>query len=236
MTDDGPPGTAPAEDRLLPHGRRVGIDGLAVPFLRGRIHQVAVVPALVLGAILTVTAPSWLGRTAVLVFAASAVAMLAASAFYHCHAEAARAKLWARRVDHAMIFAAIAGTQTAYLLLTAPLGIALTVSAAAWTVAGLGMFNKLRNLHLDANTGSWLYTAMGWTSVVLAPFLIGAGAGVTSLVVAGGLVYTIGAVLLMRKWPNPWPGVVGYHELWHAMVVIGVVVHGAGIAMLTHTA
>ena len=85
-----------------------------------------------------------------------------------------------------------------------------------------------------SSSGSWMYGLLGWTSVVLVPFLVEAGAGVVLLVVAGGLVYSVGGSLLIGRSPNPWPRVFGYHEIWHVLVVVGVTIHGAGIMLLTH--
>jgi hemolysin III len=219
----------------VPQGRRIGIDGHRVPLLRGRIHQVSVLPAVGAAVLLTATARTDVGRIAFSVFGASIVAMLSASAFYHCHADTPTTKLRARRLDHAMIFVAIAGTQTAYWLLSAPGLVAAPMVALSWTAAGLGVRHKLRHLELTSSTGSWLYGVMGWTSVLMVPFLAGSGAGVMWLVVAGGLVYSVGGCLLVGRSPDPWPGVFGYHEIWHVLVVVGAATHGAGIMVLTHT-
>ena len=227
----------PMESRLsipVPRGRRIGIDGHRVPLFRGRIHQASVLPALGAAVVLTITARTGVGRIAFGVFGASIVAMLSASAFYHCHADTPTTKLRARRLDHAMIFVAIAGTQTAYWLLSAPIAVAAPMVALSWAAAALGVRHKLRHLELTSSTGSWLYGVMGWTSVLMVPFLVGAGAAVMWLVVAGGLVYSVGGSLLIGRSPDPWPGVFGYHEIWHLLVVVGVATHGAGILLLTH--
>jgi hemolysin III len=236
MTTIQPP--TPSEialSRPVIRGRRIGLDGARVPLLRGRLHQISVLPALVATALLTITAETGLGRVATSVFGVSIFAMLSASAFYHCHADTPATKLRARRLDHAMIFVAIAGTQTAYWLLSAPPGLALAMVAMSWIAAALGVRHKLHNLELASNTGSWLYGVMGWTSVLMLPFLIEARAGVLWLVVAGGFVYSVGGSLLIGRSPDPWPGVFGYHEIWHVLVVVGVASHGAGIVLLTHT-
>jgi hemolysin III len=217
------------------HGRRIGLDGLRVPMLRGRLHQAAVLPVLVASIVLTLTARTGSGRAAFVVFGISVGAMLTASAFYHCHADTSTTKLRARRLDHAMIFVAIAGTQTAYWLLAAPTVVAAPMTALSWVAAGFGVRHKLRHLELASSSGSWMYGVLGWTSVVLVPFLVEAGAGVLSLVVAGGLVYSVGGSLLIGRSPDPWPRVFGYHEIWHVLVVVGVATHGAGIMLLTHT-
>lgn len=235
MTAIRPPTTLDVTSTgVLPEGRRLGLDGRRVPILRGRIHQAAVIPVMLAAATLTITAPRAAGKAAFAVFGVSVAAMLAASAFYHCHAHSASTKLQARRLDHAMIFVAIAGTQTAYWLLAAPATVAAPMIALGWIAAGFGIRHKYRHLSLSTSTGSWLYAALGWMSVAMVPFLVDAGADVLLLVAAGGLVYSVGAAFLVARSVDPWPRVFGYHEVWHLLVVVGVATHGAGIVVLTH--
>ncbi|MGI9645476.1 MAG: PAQR family membrane homeostasis protein TrhA [Ilumatobacteraceae bacterium] len=227
-----PPDNPPA---AASWGRRIGLDGQRVPLLRGRIHQASVLPVLAGSVLLATTARTGTARAAISVFGLSVVAMLTASAYYHCHADTEATKLRARRLDHAMIFVAIAGTQSAYWMLTAPPVVAAPMLLLSWLAAGIGIRHKLVHLELTSSSGSWLYGVIGWTSVVLLPFLVEAGIGVVWLVVAGGLVYSVGGSMLIGRGPDPWPGVFGYHEIWHVLVVVGVASHGAGIVLLTHS-
>ncbi len=214
---------------------RYGIDGLPVPRLRGRFHQIAVTPIAVGGIALLYFDDSLLTRSALGVFTLSVVAMLTASTVYHCHVRTPDARLRARRVDHGTIFVAIAGTQTAYWLLVSPGSVAVPVIAGVWVVAGLGFRHKVLNLSTVDSTGNWLFGALGWSGVALLPWLVGHGLGVLALVTVGGLAYSVGGVMLHRRWGNPWPGVIGHHEVWHALVLVGVVLHGAGITLLTRS-
>jgi hemolysin III len=216
---------------------RLGIDGRPVPFLRGRIHEVAAIPFAVAGVTMAAVADSSLQRVAIAVFTVSVVAMLTASAAYHCHAYTFESKLSARRLDHAMIFVAIGGTQTAYWLLAAPPRVAITAIAIVWLVAAGGIHHKLTRMTMAHTSGSWLYIALGWTGVAMVPYLVGAGDLLAFVVVpGGGLVYTGGGFVLSHRLVDPWPKVFGYHEVWHLMVIIGVAAHFAGIVRLVAVA
>jgi len=195
---------------------RIGLDGTPVPVLRGRLHQISVLPASVAGTAMVLLSPGVLPRVAVAIFAASILAMLSASAFYHCHAHTWSVKLRARQMDHAMIFVAIAGSESAFWLAGAPHAIAIPATVLIWVIAIAGIRHKLAHLTLTGTTGSWLYGALGWTSVMLMPFLISAGQWtVIGLVVVGGLTYSSGSRLLVKQSPNPAPVVFVYHEVWH---------------------
>ena len=218
---------------VVPGINRLGIDGLPVPRLRGRIHEATAIPFALAGVVAALQVDNALHRVALLIFTISTVAMLTASAAYHCHAHSMEAKLAARRRDHAMIFVAIAGAQTAYWLITAPGPIAVGATVIVWLIAAGGIRHKLANLTLTQTTGSWLYIALGWTGVAMVPFLVEAGDAVTiAAVLGGGLVYSAGGGVLARRLVDPWPKVFGYHEVWHLMVVLGVVAHFSGLVRL----
>lgn len=213
---------------------RLGIDGLPVPRLRGRLHQIAIVPLALVGLALAFDASSTTARAALAIFTVSTVAMLVASAAYHCHAHTFERKLTSRRLDHAMIYVAIAGAQTAFWMLIAPTRVAVAAIVGVWIVAAAGIHHKLHRLTLRGSPGNWLYVALGWTGVGMVPFLLDAGDEVAfGAVVAGGLVYTCGGVILARRRLDIWPRVFGYHEVWHLMVVIGVIAHFAGLVRLS---
>ena len=215
---------------------RLGIDGRPVPRLRGRLHQAAVVPTAALGITAMLIADGLPARAATGVFTLSIVAMLTASAVYHCHCATHEMLVAARRVDHATILVAIAGTQTAFWVLVGPPSITPIVVAGVWLVAGAGFLYKVRRLDETRSNGSWLFFVLGWSGSALVPFLLEAGLVETGLVVAGGGAYTVGGIILFRKAGNLWPGVAGYHEVWHALTIVGFVCHGIAIARLTGAA
>ena len=223
-----------AQVAYSPAVNRLGLDGEPVPLLRGRLHEATAVPVAVIGTLLALGSQSRLELVAISIFTASIVAMLTASAAYHCHTHTFEAKLAARRLDHAMIFVAIGGTQTAYWLIVAPPVLAILAIATVWLVAGFGIHHKLNHLTLTKTSGSWLYIALGWTGVALVPFLVTADDLVAfAFVIGGGLIYTMGGLVLSRRFVDPWPAIFGYHEVWHTMVIVGVLAHGLGIVRLT---
>ncbi|MEZ5247280.1 MAG: hemolysin III family protein [Acidimicrobiales bacterium] len=215
---------------------RLGIDGLPVPRLRGRIHEIAVAPLALAGTVAGLDAPTAASRVALAIFTGSTIAMLSASATYHCHSHTFERKLATRRLDHAMIHAAIAGAQTAYWMLVAPPVVATVAIITVWLLAGAGMIHKLSRLTLAGAASSRLYVALGWTGIAMVPFLIRADDPlVFGAVLAGGLVYTVGGVILAGRHLDLWPRVFGYHEVWHLMVVIGAIAHFAGLVRLSAT-
>lgn len=221
---------------VRPDTTRVGIDGLPVPRLRGRLHQGAVIPTAMLGVAAMLAAEGLVARIAMGTFTFSIVAMLTASAVYHCHCATHDRLVAARRVDHATILVAIAGTQTAFWLLVGPRAYAPAFIAAVWLVTGAGFFYKVRCLEEDKSNGSWLFFVLGWSGTALVPYLIAAGWEIATLVVVGGAAYSVGGLLLFRKAGNIWPGIAGYHEVWHALTIVGFTCHGAAIVLLSTAA
>jgi hemolysin III len=74
---------------------------------------------------------------------------------------------------------------------------------------------------------------MGWAIVIALPVLFDGLTGVQfSLVVAGGLIYTLGIPVLVTRRPDPWPRIFGYHEIWHTFVVVAAGLHFAAVASL----
>jgi hemolysin III len=136
-----------------------------------------------------------------------------------------------RRLDHSMIFVLIAGTYTPVAVIALSGTLAKAVLIAVWAGAAGGIAFKL--LWIDAP--KWLfaavYIALGWVAVTVfgeLPHAIG-WLGVAGIA-AGGLLYTVGAVIYASERPNPWPKVFGYHEIFHALVIAAAALHYAVIA------
>ena len=191
------------------------------PRLRGVFHQWAFYVALAAGLVLVVLADGWLPRFAAWVYATALIAMFGASALYHRYPfKSAARRMWARRLDHSTIFLFIAGTYTPFALVAFEGTLRWIVLAAVWFGAGLGLI--LNFVWLDAP--SWVsvlaYVSVGWVGVVSIPQLFG-GVGVPGsiLVIIGGALYTLGAVVYAVRWPNPFPAVFGFHEIFHVLVV-----------------
>jgi hemolysin III len=188
------------------------------------------VVALPLGVILGLTADPGRERLAVIVFAASVVAMFGASSVYH-RGNWSAARRWMRTLDHVGIFTLIAGTYTAVGLLVLDGSSRWIVLAIVWAgAAGAALANVARPSMPQWVTGV-LAIALGWVGVVVAPQLmaeIGPGGG--ALVVAGGLAYTAGAIIFALRRPDPSPATFGYHEVFHVFVIAAVACHYAAVA------
>ncbi|HZR96477.1 MAG TPA: hemolysin III family protein [Gaiellaceae bacterium] len=202
----------------------------ARPLLRGRLHQAGFVAALVAGGALVATLDGkrLLGAS---VFAASAAAMLGASALYHRVTWGARTRLWMRRLDHAGIYLLIAGTYTPVGLLSLHGALQQSVLAVVWSAAGAAILMKLCWVHAPKWLSAVLGIAIGWVGVAALPQLVAsAGVAAVALLGAGGLAYTLGAVVYARRRPDPAPAVFGYHELFHALTLVALACHYVAIA------
>ncbi len=200
------------------------------PLLRGRLHQAGFVVACGVGAVFVSTLE---GRrlVAAAVFAASAVAMLGASSLYHRVTWSARARLWMRRVDHAGIYLLIAGTYTAVGLLALHGSMQHVVLAVVWVGTGAAILVKLCWVASPKWLSAVLGLALGWVGVVAMPQIFHtAGPAAVALLAAGGIAYTVGAVVYARRRPDPLPAVFGYHEMFHALTLVALACQYVAIA------
>ncbi|OWL97238.1 hemolysin [Deinococcus indicus] len=166
------------------------------------------------------------------VFSVSMVALYAASASYHSFRPGERGLLWLRKLDHAGIFLLIAGTYTpvAYFGLSGPWQAA--VLWIIWGVALSGITLKLVTMSLPRWISTALYLGMGWLAVAFLPQLArNLPAAALFWLAAGGVMYSIGAVVYGTKRWNPRPGVFGFHEIWHLFVLAGTAAH---VVMMFH--
>jgi hemolysin III len=206
------------------------------PRLRGRLHQVALIIAIPATVRLVVAAPAGAIRVAIAIYAISLVGLFAASSAYHGLNWSQPALGRMRSFDHSMIFLLIAGTYTAFGALALRGLWRLLVLAVVWTGALVGITIKLVKIDRLSSVAEALYMALGWIGIVALPKVLSdLGALPVVLIVAGGLMYTVGAVVLLRRRPDPNPHVFGYHEVWHALVVAAVTCHYAAITVLMRT-
>ena len=200
------------------------------PRLRGVLHQAGFVVACGVGIAFVATLD---GRrlVAAVVFAVSAAAMLGASALYHRITWTPRARAWMRRVDHAGIYLLIAGTYTPIGLLALHGTLQRVVLAVVWSGAGAAIFAKVVWVGSPKWLSAALGIALGWVGVAALPQLSHtAGPAAVALLAAGGLAYTVGAVVYARRKPDPIPMVFGYHEVFHALTLVALVCQYVAIA------
>ncbi len=159
------------------------------------------------------------------VYGLSIVTLFVSSALHHGIDRGPRVNEVLRTLDYDSVFLLIAGSVTPLVLVLFRNVYGWTVLGAVWAIAALGI--TVRSLHrrLPKHVTNTLYIALGWMPVLL----VGAGgaipAGALALMAAGGLVYSAGFVIFVVEKPNPWPGVFGFHEIWHLMVVVAAVLH-----------
>jgi hemolysin III len=200
------------------------------PLLRGVSHEVAAGVALAGWAWLTVLAQSPRAQVAANVYGSSLVALFLVSALYHRRTWSPRTRSWMRRLDHAAIFVLIAGTYTPLcLLLAPPLGRSLLT--VAWVGALLGVGLSIFWIQAPKPLVALAAVVLGWVIVPTIPSVYAAVGGLgLSFIGVGGLAYTLGAVAYATRRPDPWPRTFGYHEVFHALVVLAAALHFAMVA------
>jgi hemolysin III len=202
------------------------------PRLRGVTHQWAFFISLALGIPLVITAPPGEATLAAAIYAACVTLLFGTSALYHrvtWRTDAARR--WMRRLDHSAIFLLIAGTYTPFALLVLHGSLADVVLAVIWSGAVGGILLKLLWIDAPKWLAAVIYVGLGWVAVAVTPDMI-SQIGVTAsiLVATGGILYTLGAVTYALRRPDPVPTVFGYHEVFHALVIIAAALQYAVIA------
>ncbi len=204
------------------------------PRLRGVLHQYACIAAAVAGATLVAMAPTPRAVVAAAVYGLSLVLMFGVSAFYHRPTWRPNARRWLRRLDHSMIFLVFAGTFTPFCVLALRSQGGGTLLVIAWVAAGLGIVKSLLWVGSPRVVTASLYVVFGMLVLPYMPALARAVGPVgIALVVAGAACNLAGAVVYAFKRPNPAPTVFGYHEIFHALVVVGCGFLFAEVAMLT---
>lgn len=199
---------------------RVHRPALPKPRLRGRLHQVAFFVSIPAGIALIALAQTAEARAAAVVFAASLTGLYGVSASYHRGRWSAGAQRFMKHLDHSMIFVFIAGSYTPVTLLALRPAWGITLLVLAWSGAALGVLITALRLDRWRGVGFASYLVLGWLAAIATPQLVHSLSNAElALLVTGGLLYTVGAVVLAAKRPDPHPAVFGYHEVWHAFVV-----------------
>ncbi len=191
------------------------------PLLRGYLHALAAVAAIVATILLAVaSAGDRPKQISLVIYGASSILLFGWSALYHLGNWTPTVRNVFRRIDHANIFVLIAGTYTplAFNLLTGAGRIALLI--IIWSLAVVGMSAAAPALRIPRFVMAGLYIAMGWVALGFLPQIASAvGVGSLALLGLGGALYTLGAIAYATKKPNPWPRVFGFHEVFHLATI-----------------
>ncbi len=195
------------------------------PTWRGWIHAATFPVAIAAGIVLILVAQGAAAKWASAVFMATSLLLFGNSALYHRFHWGPRAKAVLKRIDHANILLLIAGTYTPIAVLALPRDEGLLLLILVWTGALLGILFRV----FWINAPRWLYVALylllGWAAVMYMVDLFQASVPMMFLVIAGGLLYTGGAIVYALKRPNPWPGHFGFHEIFHVCTVLAFLCH-----------
>lgn len=209
----------------------IDIHGLVKPLLRGRLHLGALIVSVPAVIFLVAIARGFAATTSAAIYGTTLVALFAVSSTYHRFDPESRWCLVLRRLDHASIYLLIAGSYTPFAAVAIGGKLGFALIAIVWSLALFGVALKLRWFERTHAVGTALYLVIGWLAVFAAPAMINRVSGETlALLVIGGVAYTVGSVVLGTRWPNPFPRVFGYHEVWHVLVIAAAALHYMAIA------
>ena len=195
------------------------------PTWRGWLHAGTFPVAVAAGIVLIALAQGAPAKWASAVFMATSMLLFGASAVYHRFNWGPKAKAVLKRIDHANISLLIAGTYTPIAVLALPPEKGILLLSLVWTGALIGILFRV----FWIGAPRWLYVALylvlGWAAVMYIVDLFQANAAMMTLVIVGGVLYTLGAVVYAMKRPNPWPGHFGFHEIFHVCTVLAFLCH-----------
>ena len=202
------------------------------PTWRGWIHTGVLPVAIAGGIVLVVLADGLTAKIAASVFFASSILLFGTSAIYHRFNWKPKAKKALKRFDHANIFLLIAGSYTPITLLALPQEKGLLLIVAIWATALLGIGFRVFWLGAPRWLYVIIYIVMGWAAVVYLPDFVAVNLAMMVLILAGGLMYTIGALFYALKKPNPVPGHFGFHEIFHSFTVLAFLCHWSAVLII----
>jgi hemolysin III len=202
------------------------------PRLRGVLHA-ATVPLLAAGIIVLIAvAPGTGPKAALAIYLACAMMLFGNSATYHIGNWGPTVKAVLRRIDHSNIYLFVAGTYTplAVILLSGTSRVVLL--SLIWGLALAGVLFRTLWLGAPRRLYTAMYVVMGWAALWWLPqFARAGGVAIIVLIIVGGVVYSLGAVVYSRQWPDPSPQWFGFHEVFHSCTVIAAACHWTAVLL-----
>jgi hemolysin III len=160
------------------------------------------------------------------IYGVGLVALFGGSALYHRWSGPARFKPLLRRIDHSTIFVFIAASYTPLALVVLHGPLMWVILAVAWIGAAAGVTFSLGWINAPRAVTAGSYLALGWVAVIAVPQMIQKLAPAPLvLLMAGALLYTVGAIIYATKRPDPWPRTFGFHEIFHVLVIAAAAAH-----------
>jgi hemolysin III len=166
------------------------------------------------------------------IFVASSLLLFGTSALYHRINWSPRVKAIFKRIDHSNIFLLIAGSYTPITVLALPHDKAVLLLSIIWSGALLGVGFRIFWIGAPRKLYVSLYILLGWAAMLFVADFFRANAVMMTLILIGGLCYTVGAVAYAFKRPNPVPGVFGFHEIFHSFTLLAFLCHWTGIFII----
>ena len=192
--------------------------------------------SLAAGIVLVALAPSGEARIAAAIFSLAAVLLFGTSALFHRGNWSPTVKNLLRRMDHANIFLIIAGSYTPFAMLGLPEDQGRLLMTIVWSGALLGVLFRVFWMGAPRWLYTTLYLVVGWIAVFFLPELIdGVGVAAVVMIIVGGVLYTLGALVYGLKWPNPWRGWFGFHEVFHALTIAAFTAHYIAVSMVVYS-
>jgi hemolysin III len=203
------------------------------PRYRGVLHAVGAVAVVPAGMLLVSTATTTTARLAAGLYVLAQLVVFATSASYHRLAKSPTARRRMQQADHSMIYLLIAGTWVPICVLVLPEATGRAFLAGVLVAAGVGIVLKSFGVDRFPRSSNTVYGVMGGAGVLALPGIVaGVELSVVALLALGGVVYALGAMVLLFKRPDPRPEVFGYHEIWHACTVAAAACHFAMVWMI----
>ena len=201
------------------------------PKLRGAFHELAFYAAIALAVPMIVSASGGRAKVSATVFSLCVACCFGISALYHRPTWTPRVRGWLARLDHAGVYLLIAGTYTPFGLLVFSTGWAVPILAIVWGGALVAIVLKLFWLQAPKWLSAAIGLSLGWVGAAAFPELLKVPLPALLLTVAGGILYSAGAIIYAARWPDPRPAVFGYHEVFHLLTVAAAACQYAAIAL-----
>jgi hemolysin III len=195
------------------------------PRLRGIPDVIALVGFVPAAVALMVSAKPGLATLAAVIYGSALVALFAVSGTYHTPHWPLRIRLFWRRLDHSMIYALLVGCYTPVCLLVLPETSGRALLGAVAILAVLGFLKSFLWHNSPRALNAGIYVILGH---LIVPFLGEVYAGMPEgvyMLGLGGVLYATGALIYVKRWPNPIPHLFGYHEVFHVFVVAAAASH-----------
>lgn len=202
------------------------------PTWRGWIHAATFPVTIAAGIVLLVVADGAAAKISSAVFVLSSMLLFGNSALYHRFNWQPRTRILLKRIDHANIFLLIAGSYTPITVLALPPQKATLLLWLVWSGAGLGIVFRVFWIHAPRWLYVPLYLLLGYGALLFVVDFFQADVAMMTLILVGGLCYTVGAVIYGMKKPNPFPGIFGFHEIFHTLTVVAFLCHFTAILLI----